>query len=57
MWGDVQNILMSISSVTWVIYLVAAVITFTVITNVSYRISVAVWLISDLVKVVVTPAM
>jgi hypothetical protein len=57
MWGDVQNILMSISSVTWVSYLVAAVITYTVVASVSYRISVSVWLISDLVKVVVTPAM
>jgi hypothetical protein len=57
MWGEVQNLLMNISSLTWVIYLVAAFIAFLALNNVSYRIAVGVWLLSDLVKVAVTPAM
>lgn len=57
MWGEVQDLLMSINSVTWIIYLVATIIAFMVISNASYRITVGIWLMSDLVKVAVTPAM
>jgi hypothetical protein len=57
MWGEVQNLLMSINSTTWVIYLVVTVIAFAAINNVSYRITIGVWLVSDLVKVAITPAM
>jgi len=57
MWGEVQDLLMNISSVTWFFYLVATFIAFIVISNASYRITVSIWLMSDLVKVAVTPAM
>lgn len=57
MWGEVQEFLLSISSVTWLVYLVATVIAFLAINNASYRITVGVWLMSDLVKIAVTPAM
>lgn len=55
MWGEIQDLLMTINSMTWLSYLIACLFAIFYVKDLSFKATLIAWSIADFVNLVFTP--
>jgi hypothetical protein len=55
MWGEIENLLLTINSMTWLSYLLASFAAIFLVKDLSFKSTLVAWSVADLVTLVLTP--